>query len=65
MNLGDRKLMDVKDVPLYGFTGNEERVRGMIDLPVLFSSVPCQSWQMVKFHVINATSTYNVKGFEA
>lgn len=59
MNLGDRKLQDAKDIPLYGFTGNEVRVCGIIDLPVLFGSAPCLSWQMVKFHVINATSTYN------
>lgn len=59
MKLGDRKLRDAKDVPLYGFTWNEVRVCGMIDLPVLFGSSPCQSWQIVKFHVINATSTYN------
>lgn len=28
-------------------------------MPVLFRSAPCQSWKIVKFHVINATSSYN------
>ncbi|KAL8119008.1 hypothetical protein AgCh_016488 [Apium graveolens] len=26
---------------------------------MLFGSPPCQSWQIVKFHVVNAASTYN------
>lgn len=59
MDLGDRKMSDAKDVPLYGFTGNEVKVVGVIDLPVLFGSPPCQTWQMIKFHVINAISSYN------
>lgn len=43
MNLGDRKLSDAKDAPLYGFKSNEVKVVGIIDLPVLFGSSPCQS----------------------
>lgn len=53
MDLGDRKLNDAKDVPLYGFTGNEVKVFGFIDWLVLFSSPPCHSWHVVKFHVVN------------
>lgn len=34
MNLGDRKLSDAKDAPVYGFTGNEVKVLGVIDLPI-------------------------------
>ena len=59
MDLGDRKLNETKVPPLFGFTGNEVRVVGTIDLPVLFGTSPCQSWQMVKFHVINAVSSHN------
>ena len=59
MDLGDRKLNETKVPPLFGFTGNEVRVVGTIDLPVLFSTSPCQSWQMVKFHVVNAISSHN------
>lgn len=59
-NLGDKKLNDAKDTPLYEFTGNEVKVVGVIDLLVLFGSPPCQSWQVVKFHVVNAISAYNV-----
>lgn len=32
---------------------------GVIDPPMLFGSPPCQSWQIVKLHVINAVSTNN------
>ena len=59
MELGDRKLDDAKSAPLYGFTGNEVRVLGTIDLPVLFGTPPCQTWQVVKFHLINAACSYN------
>lgn len=59
MDLGERKISHAKDIPLYGFTGNEVKVVGVIDLPVLFGSSPCQSWQLVKFHVVNAASSYN------
>ncbi|XP_074356913.1 uncharacterized protein LOC141696691 [Apium graveolens] len=59
MDLGDRKLNDARDAPPYGFTGNEVHVVGVIDLPVLFGSPPCQTWKMVKFHVINAIISYN------
>lgn len=44
--------------PPYGFTGNEVRVIGVIDLPVLFGSPPRQVWQIVKFHVVNAVCSY-------
>ena len=43
MNLGDRKLNETKIPPLFGFTGNEVRVVGTIDLPVLFGTAPCQA----------------------
>lgn len=59
MDLGDRKLDNSRSNPMYGFTGNEVKVIGTIDLPVLFGSPPCQSWQIVKFLVINTTSSYN------
>ncbi|XP_074369539.1 uncharacterized protein LOC141710961 [Apium graveolens] len=42
MNLGDRKLNTAKGTPLYGFIGNEVKLVGVIDLPVLFGSTPCQ-----------------------
>ncbi|XP_074342599.1 uncharacterized protein LOC141680208 [Apium graveolens] len=38
MDLGDRKLNDARDAPLYGFIGNEIKVIGVIDLPVLYGS---------------------------
>lgn len=41
MDLGDRKLSEAKGAPLYGFIGNEVRVVGVIDLPILFGSSPC------------------------
>lgn len=59
MNLGDRKIQDAKGVSLYGFTGNKVRVVGVIDLPVLFGIAPNQSWQIVKFHIVNVASMYN------
>ncbi|XP_074323253.1 uncharacterized protein LOC141660188 [Apium graveolens] len=45
MELGDRKLDTAKGTPLYGFTGNEVKLFGVIDLPVLFGSPPCQIWE--------------------
>lgn len=59
MDLGDRKLKNV-NTPLYGFTGNKVKVVGVIDLLVLLGSLPCQTWKDVKFHVVNAASSYNV-----
>lgn len=59
MDLEDRKIDNAKTSPLHGFTGNEVKVIGTIDMPVLFGSSPCQSWQIVKVHVVNATSSYN------
>ncbi|XP_074346843.1 uncharacterized protein LOC141685651 [Apium graveolens] len=41
MDTGDRKLENTHS-PLYGFTGNEVKVVGTIDLPVLFGTMPCQ-----------------------
>ncbi|XP_074327137.1 uncharacterized protein LOC141665054 [Apium graveolens] len=32
---------------------------GTIDMPVLFGSPACQVWKMVKFYVINASSSFN------
>ncbi|XP_074336418.1 uncharacterized protein LOC141673565 [Apium graveolens] len=42
MDLGDRKLDTAKGTPFYGFTGNEVKFVGVIDLPVLFGSPSCQ-----------------------
>ncbi|XP_074374222.1 uncharacterized protein LOC141714610 [Apium graveolens] len=39
--------------------GNEVHVVGTIDMPVLFGSLPCQVWKVVKFHVISASSSFN------
>lgn len=58
MDLGDRKLENV-NIPLYGFTGNEIKVIDTIDLTVLFETSSYQSWHVVKFHVVNAASSYN------
>ncbi|XP_074351637.1 uncharacterized protein LOC141690764 [Apium graveolens] len=58
MDIGDRRLENSR-TPLYGFTGNEVHVVGTIDMPVLFGSPPCQIWKMVKFYVINASSSFN------
>ncbi|KAK1372243.1 hypothetical protein POM88_028436 [Heracleum sosnowskyi] len=58
MDLGDRKMENV-NIPMYGFTGNEVKIVGTIDLPILFGTSPCQTWQMIKFHVVNAASSYN------
>ncbi|XP_074366100.1 uncharacterized protein LOC141707030 [Apium graveolens] len=55
MDLGDRKLDKAKGNPLYGFTGNEVKLVGVIDLSVLFGSHPCQIWRIVKFHVVNSS----------
>ncbi|XP_074327013.1 uncharacterized protein LOC141664953 [Apium graveolens] len=59
MDLGDRKLDTAKATPLYGFTGNEVKLVGIVDLHVLFGSPPCQVWQGVKFYVVNAKSNFN------
>ncbi|XP_074349942.1 uncharacterized protein LOC141689520 [Apium graveolens] len=58
MDTGERKLENTHS-PLYGFTGNEVKVVGTIDLPVLFGTMPCQVWKIVKFHVISANSSHN------
>ncbi|XP_074354270.1 uncharacterized protein LOC141693150 [Apium graveolens] len=58
MDTGERKLENTHS-PLYGFTGNEVKVVGTIDLPVLFGTMPCQIWKIVKFHVISANSSHN------
>nr|XP_017245509.1 PREDICTED: uncharacterized protein LOC108217176 [Daucus carota subsp. sativus] len=59
MDVGDRKLGDARHSPLYGFTGNEVKVLGIIDLPVLFGSPPQQVWHIVKSHVVSASCSYN------
>lgn len=59
MDLWDRKLDSAKTTPLYGFIANEVKVIGIIDMPVLFWTSPYQTWQVVKFHIINVTSSYN------
>lgn len=46
--------------PVYGFTGNEVKVVGTIDLPVLYGTLPSHTWKVIKFHVIGASSSYNV-----
>lgn len=58
MDIGDRKLENIY-TPLYGFTRNEVRVVGTIDLLVLFGTLSFQTWKMVKLHVISASSSYN------
>lgn len=58
MDMGDRKMVNTH-TPLYGFTGNEVKVVGTIDLPVLFGTLPYQTWKIVKLHVISASSSYN------
>ncbi|XP_074323884.1 uncharacterized protein LOC141660799 [Apium graveolens] len=58
MDTGDRKL-DNTHSPLYGFTGNKVKVVGTINLPVLFGTLSCQVWKIVKFHVVSATSSHN------
>ncbi|XP_074362650.1 uncharacterized protein LOC141702951 [Apium graveolens] len=58
MDTGERKLKNTHS-PLYGFTGNEVKVVGTTDLPVLFGTMPCQIWKIVKFHVISANSSNN------
>ncbi|XP_074343110.1 uncharacterized protein LOC141680924 [Apium graveolens] len=58
MDTGERKL-DNTHSPLYGFTGNEVKVVGTIDFPVLFGTLPCQVWKIVKFHVVSAASSHN------
>lgn len=42
MDMGNMKFESVCN-PLYGFTGNEVKVPGTIDLTVLFGSLPCQT----------------------
>ena len=59
MDIGDRKVCDKDLTPLYGFTGNEVRIVGTIDLLVLFGYAPQQRWLVVKFHVVNSVSCYN------
>lgn len=58
MDTGERKLENIR-TPLYGFTGNEVKVIGTIDLPVIFGKQPQQVTKEVKFHVISAASSYN------
>ena len=59
MDVGDRKLSDAINSPLYGFTGNEVKVLGTINLPVRVGSPPQQVWHIVKFHVVSASCSYN------
>ncbi|XP_074322829.1 uncharacterized protein LOC141659804 [Apium graveolens] len=59
MDTRERKLENINS-PLYGFTGNEIKVVGTIDLPVLFGTMSYQVWKIVKFHVISANSSHNV-----
>ncbi|XP_017224785.1 uncharacterized protein LOC108201008 [Daucus carota subsp. sativus] len=59
MDIGERKVCDQNLTPLYGFTGNEVRIVGTIDLPVLFGYAPQQKWIIVKFHIVNSVSCYN------
>lgn len=58
MNIRDKRLENIRTL-LYGFTGNEVKVLGTIDLPVLFRTPPRQISKDVKFHVISAASSYN------
>ncbi|XP_074356341.1 uncharacterized protein LOC141696048 [Apium graveolens] len=57
MDTGDRKLENTHS-PLYGFTCNEVKVLGTIDFLVLFGTMSCQIWKIVKFHVISANSSH-------
>lgn len=59
MDMGDRKLENI-NMPLYGFTGKKVKVVGIIDLTVLFDTVSCQMWKVIKFHVVSASSSYYV-----
>lgn len=59
MDFGDR-LLENTHSPLYGFTGNKVKVIGTIDIPLLFGTLSFQNWRVVKFHVISASSRYNV-----
>ncbi|XP_074374340.1 uncharacterized protein LOC141714737 [Apium graveolens] len=58
MDTGDRNLENTHS-PLYGFICNEVKVVGTIGMPVLFDTMPCQVWKIVKFHVISANSSHN------
>ena len=59
MNIESYKL-EPSDQSLYGFGHNVVQVDGIILLPVTFGSKPREVCHMIKFHVINTASPYNI-----
>ena len=59
MNIEPYKL-ELSDQSLYGFGHNAVQVDGIILLPVTFGSKPREVCHIIKFHVINTASPYNI-----
>ncbi|XP_074323543.1 uncharacterized protein LOC141660456 [Apium graveolens] len=60
MKLGHLCMDPCLEDPLYGFGNNMIPIRGVICLPMVFGSAPRQVSHIMKFYVINATSSYNM-----
>ncbi|XP_074378594.1 uncharacterized protein LOC141720140 [Apium graveolens] len=59
MGYNDSQLTPT-DILIYGFTGVECPVEGIIKLPLTMGQEPRQATQMLNFVVVKAGSTYNV-----
>lgn len=46
--------------PLFGFGNHAVPVQGIIDLPTTFGSMPQEVTALVRYHVIDVASPYNV-----
>ncbi|KAL8109295.1 hypothetical protein AgCh_025408 [Apium graveolens] len=58
MGYNDSQLTPT-DMPIYGFTGVEYPVEGIIKLPTTIGQEPRQATQMLDFVVVKASLTYN------
>ncbi|XP_063938044.1 uncharacterized protein LOC135147920 [Daucus carota subsp. sativus] len=60
MQLGNIRMNDYREDPLYGFGNSIVPVLGTLYLPVRFGTAPTQVVHMIKFYVTNTPSSYNV-----
>nr|XP_017227831.1 PREDICTED: uncharacterized protein LOC108203420 [Daucus carota subsp. sativus] len=60
MQLGNIRMNDYREDPLYGFGNSIVPVLGTLYLPVRFGTAPTQVVHMIKFYVTDTPSSYNV-----
>ncbi|XP_063940240.1 uncharacterized protein LOC135149175 [Daucus carota subsp. sativus] len=60
MQLGNIRMNDYREDPLYGFGNSIVPVLGTLYLPVRFGTAPTQVTHMIKFYVTDTPSSYNV-----